>query len=261
MIVREPRTRPAPWPERRARTRHRWLVPLLAIDWLWEWLAYLLGNWSFLEVLEYLGSFSVLIGVIFWFSESGDRVMQRHYQAWQVINTAQGKGGSGGRIEALQELNADHVPLTGVDVSSAFLQGLRLPHAKLVRANLSAADLRNSDLHFADLTWADLHYTNLRNSRLERTVLDHADLTDSDLSGADLSGSSLNSADLSDADLHDADLQGIAWQHLAAIRNANLTGIRDAPSGFLAWALRNGAVQNPPSPESSEPSLPAPTSR
>ena len=83
----------------------------------------LLSRWSFLEVLEYLGSFSILIAVIFYFSESGDRLKQKHYQAWQVINTAQGKGGSGGRIEALQELDEDGVPLVGVDVSGAFLQG------------------------------------------------------------------------------------------------------------------------------------------
>jgi hypothetical protein len=42
-------------------------------------------------VLECLGGFSVLAGVIFYFSESGDRIKQRHYQEWQVINTAQGK--------------------------------------------------------------------------------------------------------------------------------------------------------------------------
>ena len=77
------------------------MVLLLAIEYPFDWLAYLLSRWSFLEALEYLGSFSILIAVIFYFSESGDRLKQKHYQAWQVINTAQGKGGSGGRIEAL----------------------------------------------------------------------------------------------------------------------------------------------------------------
>lgn len=248
MIVHSPRTRPAPWSERKARTRYRWLIPFLAIDWWWEWLAFLLSNWSFLEVLEYLGSFSILIGVIFWFSESGDRVEQRHYQAWQVINTAQGKGGSGGRIEALQELNADRIPLTGVDVSSAFLQGLRLPHGKLMRANVSSADLRDSDLRFADLTWADLHFANLRDANLEHASLDHANLSDCDLSGADLAGAHFDAADLTNADLHSADLQGIVWQHLAAIANANLTGVKNPPDGFIAWALQNGAVQGATDP-------------
>jgi hypothetical protein len=248
MILHQPRSRPVPWPERKARTRHRWLLPFLAIDWSWEWLAFLLSNWSFLEVLEYLGSFSLLIGVIFWFSESGDRIQQRHYQAWQVINTAQGKGGSGGRIEALQELNADHIPLTGVDVSSAFLQGLRLPHGKLMRSNVSSADLRNSDLRFADLTWADLHFANLRDANLEHAALDHANLRDCDLSGADLADAHLDAADLTNADLRAADLRGIAWQHLAAVGNTNINGVKNAPEGFLAWALKNGAVQTPADP-------------
>jgi hypothetical protein len=248
MILHQARSRPIPWTERRARTRHRWLLPFVAIDWSWEWLAYLLSNWSFLEVLEYLGSFSVLIGVIFWFSESGARIQQRHYQAWQVINTAQGKGGSGGRIEALQELNADRIPLTGVDASSAFLQGLHVPHANFMRANLSAADLRDSDLHFADLTWADLHYVNLRNSNLEHTLFNHADLRDCDFNGANLAAASFDGADLTNADLRAADLRGIAWQHIAAVVNANIAGVKNAPDGFVAWALQNGAVQNPASP-------------
>jgi hypothetical protein len=72
------------------------------------------GPLGFFEVLEYLGVFSVLIAIVFYFSEAGDRRKQKHYQAWQVINTAQGKGGSGGRIEALQELNIDRIPLVGV---------------------------------------------------------------------------------------------------------------------------------------------------
>ncbi len=248
MILHHARSRPLPWAERKARFRYPWLVPLLAIDFVWEWIAYLLSHWSFLEVLEYLGSFSVLIGVIFWFSESHDRVMQRHYQAWQVINTAQGKGGSGGRIEALQELNADRVSLTGVDVSSAFLQGLRVPEASLARSSFTSADLRNSDLHRADLTWADLRGANLRSADLQQVTFDHANLQECDLSGADLTDASFDAADLTDADLHNADLRDLRWQNIAAIRNASVAGVRNPPAGFLSWALAHGAVQNPSEP-------------
>src|ERR1017187_263462 len=167
MILHSPRKRPEPWSIRKPSASRKWLTPFIAFEWMWEWAAYAMSNWSFLEVLEYLGSFSVLIGVIFYFSESGDRIKQRHYQAWQVINTAQGKGGSGGRIEALQELNEDKIQLVGVDVSSAFLQGVHLEHANLLRADLSAADLRGSDFRFADLTYADMHAANFRGSNLE----------------------------------------------------------------------------------------------
>ena len=37
-----------------------------------------------------------------------------NYEAWQVINSAQGKGGSGGRIDALHELASNGVSLAGV---------------------------------------------------------------------------------------------------------------------------------------------------
>jgi hypothetical protein len=114
MLVRELRARPKPWHEYAAPLRNRWLVCFHGPEWLLQWTAYYLSRWAFLEVLEYLGVLSVLVAVIFYFSEAGDRTKQKHYQAWQVINTAQGKGGSGGRIEALQELNMDGVPLVGV---------------------------------------------------------------------------------------------------------------------------------------------------
>lgn len=248
MIPHLPRSRPISWSERRTRARYRWLLPLLALDQGWEWMAFFLSNWSFLAVLEYLGSFSVLIAVIFWFSEAGDRIQQRHYQAWQVINTAQGKGGSGGRIEALEQLNADRIPLTGVDVSTAFLQGLVLPRAKLSRANLNAADLRGGDLHLSDLSWADLDYANFRNANLEHVDFEHANLHDSDLTGADLAGSRFDGADLTNADLTGADLRAIVWQHLASVQHANLAGVKNAPEGFIAWALASGAVQNASAP-------------
>ena len=244
MITRRLSRRPAQWHEIRKDFKHGWLLPFRRIEWFLEWAAYGLSRWSFLEVLEYLGSLSVLIGVIFYFSETGDRVKQRHYQAWQVINTAQGKGGSGGRIEALQELNADKVPLVGVDASAAFLQGIHLEHANLLRADLSAADLRGSDLSSAHLDYANLHFANLRNSNLEHAMLSSANMSDADLVGARLDGAALDGVDLSSADLRNADVHSINWQQIANIKSANIAGIKNAPAGFRDWALKNGAVEN-----------------
>src|SRR5712675_3611286 len=150
MQIRVHRKRPERWSARRQRLKRSWTVPLWAFEWFTEWVAYVLSNWSFLEVLEYLSSFGVLIAVIFYFSESGDRLKQKHYQAWQVVNTAQGKGGNGGRIEALHELNADGVPLVGVNVSGAFLQGIEMEHAHLLRSDFTKSDVRNSDFQSAD---------------------------------------------------------------------------------------------------------------
>ena len=244
MIAHSPRARPANWRVLRSSVKSGWIVPFVAFEWTWQWVAYLLSIWSFLVVLDYLGSFSVLVAVIFYFSASGDRVKQRHYQAWQVINTAQGKGGSGGRIEALQELNADKVPLVGVDVSSAFLQGLKLEQANLLRSNFSAADVRGSDLQSADFTSADLHAANFRQSDLEGASFRYADMHDVDLWGSDLSGAHFTGTDLTNVDLRYADLRNADWARIESIRMANIAGVKNAPQGFVEWALKNGAVQS-----------------
>src|SRR5271155_5811616 len=179
MLVRELRKKPLSWAEHKAAVGvHSSLLPFHAIELMLEWTAYYLSRWAFLEVLEYLGILSVLIAVIFYFSESGDREKQKHYQAWQVINTAQGKGGSGGRKEALQELVADHVDLVGVDVSDAFLMRVRLPGGNRARASLRATDLRAGVLDQADLEYADLSFANIRNGSLVKANLEYAMFAD-----------------------------------------------------------------------------------
>ncbi len=249
MIVREQRSRPAAWNERKRSAKYTWMVPFTALEWTWEWIAFALGNWTFLEVLEYLGRFSVLVAVILYFSEAGDRVKQRHYQAWQVINTAQGKGGSGGRIEALQELNADKVPLVGVDASFAFLQGLQLRDANLLRSNLSAADLRKSDFTRCNFTLANLSSANLRGATLDHASFSQADLRSADLVGSNVAGADFTGAVLEDADLRWADLKDMQWRQVKSIKAANVAGARNAPSGFIEWALKNGAVDQPNAPQ------------
>jgi hypothetical protein len=134
MPVLKCRQRPEPWHHQRARAKSGRLIPVLRIEWGLRWLAYLLSGWAFLEVVEYFGTLSLLVAAVSYFAESKDRVKQKHYQAWQVINSAQGKGGSGGRIDALEELSRDGVPLVGADLSDAFLQGVDLNKANLLRA-------------------------------------------------------------------------------------------------------------------------------
>jgi hypothetical protein len=216
-------------------------MPLYRIDWVFDWLAYWLSRWSLLAVLEYAGSLSILVAVVFWFTEANQRTQQRHYQAWQVINTAQGKGGNGGRIDALEQLAADGVSLTGVDVSGAYLQNVRLEKADLTRANFSVADMRGADLRSATLEGAKFGGTNVRRADLRGVDLEDADFRVSDSTGANLAG-----ADLKRANLQGADLGGIVgWESIHSIDGANIRGVQNVPTGFLEWALKHGAVQTP----------------
>ena len=245
MILHHPKPKPSPF---RVAHGHEpaWKMPFLVLEHTFEWTVYLLSNWAFLEALEYVGSFSILIAVIFYFAESDARVKQRHYQAWQVINTAQGKGGSGGRIDALQELNEDKVPLTGVDVAGAYLYGLKLDNASLVRANFHNADVRKGEFDAADFSEADLTGANFRGGSFRNVKLGGSDLTDATLDGVDLAGADLSDTNLQNADLHGADLNGVRWQGIRIIKMANIYGVKNAPADFLTWALQHGAVQHGP---------------
>jgi len=242
MRVHVKRDRPESWPERRGRLKRTWAVPFVWAEHKMQWVAYVLNRWTFLEVLEYLGSLGVLVAVVFYFAESGDRLKQKHYQAWQVINSAQGKGGNGGRIEALQELNADGVPLVGVDLSLAFLRGVRLEKANLVRANFDRADARDAEMEGAKLEDASLVNANFRGAKLSGASLRESVLDDADLTGAELRGTDLAGTSLQDADLRNADLEGVNWKDLKSVKGANVQGVKGAPAGFLEWAIGHGAV-------------------
>ncbi len=183
MRVRLHRKRPEPWNVRRQGLKRGWTVPLWAFEWFCEWIAFVLSNWSFLEVLEYLSSFGVLIAVIFYFGD-----------------------------------------------------------ASLARSNFSAADLRDCDLSFADLSDADLR-ANLRHCILRSVNMEHADLTEADLFGADLTGADLSRATLVSADLRNTNLASLKWSDTLNLKNANIFGVKNAPEGFIAYALKGGALQ------------------
>jgi hypothetical protein len=148
-------------------------------------------------------------------------------QAWQVINSAQGKGGSGGRADALHDLVRNGVSLAGVNVDGAWLE-----HVELRNASLQMASFVNANLHGAQLQGATLNGANLRGANLVT-----ASLAGASLRGADLTGARLSAADLSKADLYET--KGLRECGLAY---TNIEGVRHAPSGFREWAIEQGAV-------------------
>jgi pentapeptide repeat protein len=153
-----------------------------------------------------------------------------NYQAWAVVNSAQGKGGSGGRIDALQDLNRNGVSLAGVRLDGAWLEGIALPGATLTRASLREANLSGARLAGANLEGADL--TGAR-------------LTGADLQGALLKGAILAEAELGTADLRRADLlEARGWETIRTASYLLLEGVRHPPPGFREWALAHGAVES-----------------
>ena len=152
-----------------------------------------------------------------------------NYQAWQVVNTAQGKGGSGGRVDALQDLARNGVSLAGVRLDDAWLEGIRLDGASLPRASLRGAMLQGARLRRANLQGADLTGVDLTG----------ADLRDAILKGATLVGATLAAAELGGADL--SEVRG--WEQLGSISYARIDGVRHAPNGWREWMLTRGATE------------------
>ncbi|GJG86062.1 hypothetical protein tb265_12430 [Gemmatimonadetes bacterium T265] len=201
-----------------------------------NWTLWLQNGANFAKLIE-LGAF-VFSAYQFWAGRrerraadaaSADRArIDATYQAWQVINSAQGKGGSGGRIEALADLLRHDVSLAGVRLDDAWLEDVRLPGARLVRssfrrANLARANFAGADLEGADFTGADLV---------------SADLTNTNLRGATLAAARLSAATLDGADLRDVK----GWTEVRSYAYASVAAVRNPPTGFTEFAHHAGAV-------------------
>jgi uncharacterized protein YjbI with pentapeptide repeats len=240
----EPKTEPKPWnwSEMKivAACRPWWARPFAWFNWGAEWTAHGLSNWALIKVIEYLGKLSLVVGVIFYFMEAPTRRKQAQYDAWRVITSNAGQPGSGGRIQALQDLHKDGVDLSGVDLHKAFLGGINLQQANLAGANLSGAHLSKAKLSKAKLIGADLRGAHLSEAILIGVNLSGVDLFRADLSKAKLWGADLRGANLGEADLRGANLRG-ADLSKADLRGADLCGA-DLSRAHLSGADLSGAM-------------------
>ena len=226
-----PAIHPSNWSALSAqRGRRVWLA---APGWAYSWLVFWSEQWTLLRILGAAGKFVIVIAVIQWFLESGERLKERHYRAWEIVNSARGSTGDGGRRDALQDLNNDGVYLAVAPLTDAYLINIQLQGAMLAGAMLPGANLVQANLLKASLTQADMTNANLASANLAR-----ADLRFAKLINASLVGANLSEADLSDADLTGANLFG------ASLLNANLTGAKTDQSTFCRTLMGDGKMNN-----------------
>ena len=144
-------------------------------------------------------------------------------EAWRVLNSALEQPGSGGRVQALEDLNNWSRVRDKFNIDSYFpalseseffshlsgyigdylhgreieLKAVKLNKAFLRRINLKDADLDYANLQDSNLWNADLTGASLIKVNFQRTVLQDAKLAEANLRGANLSGANLFKANLS----------------------------------------------------------------
>jgi uncharacterized protein YjbI with pentapeptide repeats len=222
-----------------------------------------LGGSSLAQAAEVIAALAAVIALIpiavgtgKYLLETDDRHHRRVDGAWQIVTSARGHAGSGGRVTALEFLNENKrslfinegkQSLVGVSAAGAFLNNLDLEGAELNHANFQEAGLDGANLQDAELWRANLRGAYLgasldekddldRRVQLDEANLDEADLRDAylghdpsikddeaslqntSLKLANLHGAVLDGADLREAKLGDANLQQ------ASLRGADLRG-------------------------------------
>ena len=161
-----------------------------------------LKSLALIQILGLVGNIGLIIAVATYVGSEKQRRDAEVLSAWQTITSAYEQGGSGGRIQALEFLNASPganwrrkfpwfcapvsicvwpaQSLSGVDLSrntlqqdrgdlviGVYLAGIQLPQARLWNANFRDAYLRGANLQGAQLWGADFRGAYLINTNLQ----------------------------------------------------------------------------------------------
>jgi BTB/POZ domain-containing protein KCTD9 len=195
------------------------------------------------RLLGIVESLSILAGIIVFLLNIPTQIEQSHYQAWLVITSAQGQGGSGGRIQALEALNKDKVDLSGLTISNAYLERVNLQKAKLYKANFQGAYLEKANfagagLERADFSGACLENTDFRGAYLARVNFQGADLQFADLRGAYIDETNFQDTFLHRTDVRDTSISGV--QNLTEEQQKQIEEMRTIQEETNKQAITHG---------------------
>lgn len=224
----------------------------------WEPLLVWANNQAFLSLLGLVGNVGIIVAVLTYIGSEKQRRDAEVLNAWQTITNAYGQAGSGGRIQALEFLNASPganwrrkfpwfcAPLRPCVWPAENLAGINLavdsPEKVVEESNNDSNDSnaitpRAAGVYLAEiqLPRAYLWDANLGGAYLLAANLEDAYLGEANLEGADLSSVNLEGAVLWDANLEDAYLSYANLED-AELGDANLEG------AVLLYANLKGAV-------------------
>ena len=270
-------------PEAPLKKAHPVVNPFIQLEQrLWEPLLAWANNQALLGLLGLVGNVGIIIAVFTYIGTEQQRRDAEVLNAWQTLTSAHGQSGSGGRIQALEFLNASPganwrrkfpwvcAPLPLCTWEAESLDGINLgveteglkpssqldssgegespeesPEENPVGVYLAGIQLPNARLRDANLAGADLGGANLEGANLWEANLEGANLR-----GVNLAGGYLWFANLAGARLLKANLEGANLEDAdlggADLWEANLEGadLEDANlEGAELWGINlKGAV-------------------
>lgn len=138
--------------------------------------------------------------------------------------------------EGANVLSSDYVNLHDANLDRLHIERFDLRKVSFRNSKLRGAALMSVDLRGSAFFYADLAKVNLFRSDLRETFWNSADLSEASLEEANLEGANMVNVKLRGANLRDLK----NWRSLY-IKGADITGVQNAPQGFVDWALANGA--------------------
>jgi len=106
-----------------------------------KWIKHSPNIQSFIFLAESLGKLAIIFAIVSYLIEYPDRIKQRYYQAWQVMNSAHLSSGDGGRKNAISDLVEIENDLPGLDLTNATiekfdLRGIVIPYSRFNNASI-----------------------------------------------------------------------------------------------------------------------------
>jgi hypothetical protein len=162
-------------------------------EWALRWAVHCLSGLALFKVLELLGRLVVLVALVSWLTEAHDRREAKHNQAWSLIMAAKGVAADGGRKNALENLLADRIALTGAPLQGAHFNALNLSKAQLFSADFTGgrlfySELEKTALHGAIFNDALLKKVSFKEARVVATKFENTTFHDCDFTNASVYG-------------------------------------------------------------------------
>lgn len=199
---------------------------------LWEPLLKWAESLALISLLGLISNIGIIVAVSTYVASEKHRRDAEILNAWQTISSAYGQAGSGGRLHALEFLNASpganwrrkfpwicapnsvctwpKENLSGINLAVATdieVNATELQEATTTASNgvyLRGINLQNANLQGANLRGADLRGANLAGANLKFANIQGAFLVGANLKGANLADANLETANLFRANLEDA---------------------------------------------------------